>query len=64
MVFFTLISYWGRKKAAKKNYKDFVETADTKTLENPSRLVTEGFILGDMDFVTPLTPFLDFSIGT
>ena len=38
-------------KEAKRNYKDFVEGVDIKTLENPNRMVTEGFILGDSDFV-------------
>ncbi len=48
-----LLSNFGKnKKVAKKNYKDFVETADYKTLENPSRQVVEGFILGEKDFVT------------
>ncbi len=48
-----LLSSFGKnKKAALKNYKDFVEGADITTLENPSRHVTEGFILGDVDFVT------------
>ncbi len=47
-----LLSSFGKgKKEAKRNYKDFVEGADIKTLENPNRQVTEGFILGDLDFV-------------
>jgi hypothetical protein len=47
-----LLSNFGkRKKEAKRNYKDFVEGVDIKTLENPNRMVTEGFILGDSDFV-------------
>ena len=33
------------------NYKDFVEGVDIKTIENPNTQVTEGFILGDSDFV-------------
>ena len=47
-----LLSNFGRnKKEAKRNYKDFVEGGDIKGMENPSRHVTEGFILGDTDFV-------------
>ena len=47
-----LLSNFGKsKKEAKRNYKDFVEGVDIKTLENPNRMVTEGFILGDSDFV-------------
>lgn len=39
------------KEEAKRKYKDFVEGADIKTLENPNRQLTAGFILGDPDFV-------------
>jgi hypothetical protein len=47
-----LLANFGKtKREAKRNYKDFVEGADPKTLENPNRQVTEGFILGDTDFV-------------
>ncbi len=47
-----LLSSFGKnKREAKRNYKDFVEGADIKTLENPHGQVTEGFILGDLDFV-------------
>jgi hypothetical protein len=47
-----LLSNFGKsRKEAKRNYKDFVEGVDMKTLENPNKLVTEGFILGDSDFV-------------
>jgi REP element-mobilizing transposase RayT len=47
-----LLSNFGKsKKKARRNYKDFVEGADIKTIENPHRQVTEGFILGDLDFV-------------
>ena len=47
-----LLSNFGKsKKAAKRNYKEFVEGVDIKTLENPNRMVAEGFILGDTDFV-------------
>ena len=48
-----LLSNFGKsKKQAKKNYKDFVGGVDIKTVENPNRRVTEGFILGDSDFVS------------
>ena len=47
-----LLSNFGkRKKEAKQNYKAFVEDADVKTLENPHKQLTAGFILGDLDFV-------------
>ena len=47
-----LLSGFGKSiKEAQKNYKDFVEGVDPKTLESPSRQLTEGFILGDSDFV-------------
>ena len=46
-----LSSFGKRKKEARQNYKDFVEGVDIKTLENPNRWVTEGFILGDSNFV-------------
>ena len=47
-----LLSNFGKsKKEAKQKYKDFVEGADVKTLENPHRQVIEGFILGELDFV-------------
>jgi hypothetical protein len=47
-----LLSNFGKSKnKAKRNYKDFVEGADIKTLENPNRQVIEGFILGDSDFI-------------
>ena len=46
-----LLSNFGRtKKEAKRNYRDFVEKVDIKALENPSKQVTEGFLLGDADF--------------
>jgi chromosomal replication initiation ATPase DnaA len=38
-------------KEARRNYQDFVERADIKALENPHRQLTEGFILGNLDFV-------------
>ena len=47
-----LMSNFGRtKKEAKRNYQDFVEKVDVKALENPSKQVTGGFLLGDADFV-------------
>ena len=47
-----LLSNFGRtKKEARGNYRDFVENVDVKALENPSKQVTEGFLLGDADFV-------------
>jgi REP element-mobilizing transposase RayT len=47
-----LLSNFGKsKKVAQKNYKEFVEKANIKTLENPSKHITEGVILGDTDFV-------------
>jgi REP element-mobilizing transposase RayT len=47
-----LLSNFGkRKKEAKRNYRAFVEKADIRTLENPHKQLTEGFILGDLDFV-------------
>jgi REP element-mobilizing transposase RayT len=47
-----ILSGFGKnKKEAQKNYKDFVERVDIKTLESPGRQVSEGFILGDSDFV-------------
>jgi REP element-mobilizing transposase RayT len=47
-----LLSNFGNsKKAAQKNYKEFVEKVNIKTLENPSKHLTGGVILGDTDFV-------------
>lgn len=46
-----LSNFSKRKKEARRNYKNFVESADIKTLENPNRQLTAGFILGDSDFV-------------
>ena len=46
-----LSSFGKNKKEAQKNFKDFVEGVDIKTLESPDRQMTEGFILGDSDFV-------------
>ena len=47
-----LLSNFGKsKKEARRNYQDFVEGMDLKTIENPHNQITEGFILGDLDFV-------------
>jgi len=46
-----LANFGKNKRGAKRNFKDFVEGTDLETLENPNRQVTEGFILGDTDFV-------------
>ena len=46
-----LASFGKNKREAIRNYKDFVEGADPKALENPSKQITEGLILGDTDFV-------------
>lgn len=47
-----LLSTFGKsRKQAGKNYQDFVEKVDAKTLDNPSNQVSEGFLLGDADFI-------------
>jgi REP element-mobilizing transposase RayT len=47
-----LLSNFGRtKKEAKRNYQEFVEKVDVNALENPSKQVSAGFLLGDADFV-------------
>ena len=46
-----LTDFGKNKKEARKNYKKFVEGVDFKTLEDPGKHVTGGFILGDADFV-------------
>ena len=47
-----LLSQFGRKlKEAKKNYKAFVENVDAESLENPSKEMKGGFILGDEEFL-------------
>jgi len=47
-----LLTIFGRnKKQAKGNYQDFVEKVDAKAVENPNKQVTEGFLLGDANFV-------------
>ena len=48
---FILSSFGKNIKEAKKNYKDFVEGVDINSIESPSKQLTEGFILGDSDFV-------------
>lgn len=47
-----LLSTFGKsRKHARKSYQDFVEKVDAKAIDNPSELVTEGFLLGDGDFI-------------
>ena len=47
-----LLGNFGRnKKEACKNYKEFVEGVDIKTIKDPSKKLAGGFILGDTDFV-------------
>ncbi|MEC4684120.1 MAG: helix-turn-helix domain-containing protein [Nitrospirota bacterium] len=47
-----LLGYLGKqKKRAIRNYRNFVEGIDAKTLEDPGKDVVGGFILGDSDFV-------------
>jgi hypothetical protein len=46
------LSDFGRnKKQAKRSYQDFVEKEAAKAVENPYKQVTEGFLLGDGEFV-------------
>ena len=48
-----LLAQFGRKnKEAIRNYKDFVEGIDIKSLENPHKDLVSGFILGDKGFVS------------
>jgi putative transposase len=48
-----LLSNFGRnKKQARRNYQDFVQKVDAKTLENPNKQATAGFLLGAEDFVS------------
>jgi hypothetical protein len=48
-----LLSNFGKgKKEAQRRYKDFVESANIKTLENLKRHITGGFIPGDADFAS------------
>jgi len=47
-----LLSSFGKnKKQARGNYQDFVEKVDAKTLENLSDQVSEGYLLGDKNFI-------------
>jgi putative transposase len=47
-----LLSLFGENRAkAKKQYRDFVESVQNKTIDNPSRDVVGGAILGGADFV-------------
>jgi len=47
-----LLSSFGKnKKQARRNYQDFVEKVDAKALENPGDQVSEGFLLGDANFI-------------
>ena len=47
-----LLSTFGKnKKQAQKNYMEFVESVDAKKIKDPSAQVSEGFLLGDADFV-------------
>jgi REP element-mobilizing transposase RayT len=47
-----LLSQFGRtRKRAIKNYKDFVEEVDAKSLKNPAEDIVGGFILGSPGFV-------------
>jgi putative transposase len=47
-----LLSTFGKsRKNARKSYQDFVEKVDAKVIDNPSELVTEGFLLGDGNFI-------------
>ena len=47
-----LFQFGKRKKESRKNYQNFVEKVDIQSLENPSKDLTGGFILGAPDFVT------------
>lgn len=46
-----LSHFGGNKREAKRKYKDFVEHIDIKRIENPDNHITEGFILGNADFI-------------
>lgn len=47
-----LLSTFGKnRKQARQSYKDFVEKVDAKALEDPGKLISEGFLLGDTNFV-------------
>ena len=47
-----LLSTFGKnRKQARQSYKDFVEKVDAKTLEDPGVQISEGFLLGDTNFI-------------
>ena len=47
-----LLGNFGRNKnEARKNYQEFVEGVDIKSVKDPSKHLAGGFILGDTDFV-------------
>jgi REP element-mobilizing transposase RayT len=47
-----LLSTFGKnKKRARESYKDFVEKVDAKTIEDPGEQISEGFLLGDTNFI-------------
>lgn len=47
-----LLGYFGKqKKRAIRNYRNFVDGIEAKSLEDPGKDVVGGFILGDSDFV-------------
>ena len=47
-----LSHFAGGKRKTAKNFEDFVEEVDLKTLENPGKRLTAGLILGGTDFVS------------
>ena len=47
-----LLSLFGpSRRAAARNYRDYVEKVDIANLENPARDISGGFILGRVEFV-------------
>jgi hypothetical protein len=47
-----LLRVFGKNsKEARKNYQEFVEGVDIKTVKDPGKKLAGGFILGDTDFV-------------
>ena len=47
-----LLSLFGpSRRAAARNYRDYVEKVDIANLENPAKDITGGFILGGVEFV-------------
>lgn len=46
-----LSNFGSNTKKARKNYKEFIEGVDIKTVKDPSKQLEGGFILGDIDFV-------------